>query len=428
MEEHGRKVAGIAKNKQWIAAHGDAPNCLSIFPPGSCSQFDEAATAITQALSIDAHDPWAIHVQAHLLYARGAQVEGAPWLEERAHVWEGCMSFLYSHWFEHTTPPPPLQGWDRVHASLRRKFARRAGEDRISSLFSYASSLALLSRSVCTSWFHLALLRQDADETDAVLGIFDHAVWPHHTPDQADEAAAPAGPVPLAVKRLQQRASASASAPASASADQSQPLQPEEEQSFGVSPTPLSFQRHDRSYIEDQNGALNLLWRLEMRVAGAGSLDGPRPRCPGRGRQRGPLRCAALSSRWGSIVSTLALPPAQPLSLFGLLQLHALCRVGKMEEARQFLALLQAQVAQVADPQRRAALGGQSLLAGQAGRAPGGCCGAKRRARPVLLVVTLLWLLSDVCFPDFLFLFVPLPLSRASSPGRGNRALPQRRQ
>ena len=263
-------------------------------------QFDEAAVSVARALAIEPHDPWAIHVQAHLLYAAGVvdREAGSGWLESRQALWQQCMSFLFVH-----------------------------------------------------CWFHDALLRLDADDFDQTLHIVDKYVWPFK---QEEAPAPPSAPVPRKEKEGQ-------------------------ETSFGVPCTALSFQRNDRFYVEDQNGALNLLWRIEMRTAGAGrpqsaagftdaaSSSSAVAASAASSSFSSPSSSAAaaasfvlpsLNSRWASIVSCLTLPPSQPLSLFGLLQLHALGRLGRLSEAQQVNLMFKAEVAKVADSARREQLEG----------------------------------------------------------------------
>jgi hypothetical protein len=262
-------------------------------------KFDEAAASVERALSITQHDPWSIHVQAHLFYARGQLSEGIHWLEDRQQEWSQCMSFLNAH-----------------------------------------------------SWFHVALLRLDLDEMDNTRAIWDEHVWPWHSREQKGAAAAAAADGEAEAPIASPAAAASASQGA--------------EFSFGIPCTPLSFPRHDRSYVEDQNAALNLLWRLELRMCSTATAaatpssrsatDAALSAAPASPLL--PLHSASLTSRWHSVFSALHSPPQQLLSLFGLLQLYALCRLGKLQEAKEVQRTMERQVAETADEQTREALQG----------------------------------------------------------------------
>ena len=314
--------------------------------------FAEAGVAVARALALEPHDPWAVHVRAHLFYASGGtldlegstvvpkagdhpgHIDGTDWLEHHAKEWEQCMSFMYVH-----------------------------------------------------CWFHDALLRLDRDQIERTLRIFDQHVWPFA---KEEDPAAATDTAPEVAS-----AAASASSPASTALSH---LDLPGESSFGVPCTALSFQRNDRYYVEDQNGALNLMWRMELRVAGVGrappeakeqeaaagdkreaaqsggasrSVDGAEKKqrldsaaaassaSASVSSSRFPLHHAAFDSRWHSIAACLTLPPTQGLSLFGLLQLYALCRCGRLPEAKQVVDLYTADVGAVADASRREALEGQ---------------------------------------------------------------------
>jgi len=315
-------------------------------------RFDDATIAVEKALHVEPHDPWAVHVQAHLFYARGALREGVAWLEARSDHWAQCMSFLYSH-----------------------------------------------------CWFHVGLLRLDLDEYAQTLALFDRHVWPHYLQDQDS-------------KRKEANGSAGTGSGEQSGAAQLSPSVADPHNSpstdgatsFGEALGPLSFPRNDRFYIEDHNAALNLLWRMDIRWAGRGRLRGLEAATSAEAGLNGaegeavhaekkrrlsatgaaassssaasatsaapaspaaavtspssspgvdvafPPQKAALSARFEHVVSCLPLPPSQPLSLFGLLQLHALCRAGRLAEAQQVCDLMAHEVRLVADAERRMAL------------------------------------------------------------------------
>ncbi len=89
-----------------------------------CNRLDEAEAHARQAIEMERRDPWAHHVLAHCLEARGRLVEGVAFLESVADTWEGCNSFMYTH-----------------------------------------------------NWWHLALFQIDLDRTDEALALFDRRVW-----------------------------------------------------------------------------------------------------------------------------------------------------------------------------------------------------------------------------------------------------------
>ncbi|MBL0901085.1 MAG: tetratricopeptide repeat protein, partial [Reyranella sp.] len=62
-----------------------------------CNRLDEAERLARQAVAMDRRDPWAHHVIAHCLEARGRMLEGAAFLRSMSDTWEGCNSFMYTH-------------------------------------------------------------------------------------------------------------------------------------------------------------------------------------------------------------------------------------------------------------------------------------------------------------------------------------------
>jgi len=85
---------------------------------------DEAEGIARHALSLDRDDPWAHHVVAHCLEARGRLVEGEAFLAGMSDTWERCNSFMYTH-----------------------------------------------------NWWHLALFLIDLDRHDEALALYDKRVW-----------------------------------------------------------------------------------------------------------------------------------------------------------------------------------------------------------------------------------------------------------
>ena len=89
-----------------------------------CNRIDEADAHARKAIEMDRRDPWAHHVVAHCLEARGRLVEGVAFLQSMSDTWEDCNSFMYTH-----------------------------------------------------NWWHLALFLIDLDRTDEALALFDKRVW-----------------------------------------------------------------------------------------------------------------------------------------------------------------------------------------------------------------------------------------------------------
>ncbi len=89
-----------------------------------CNRIDEAEAEARKAIEMDRHDPWAHHVVAHCLEARGRMLEGVAFMRAMSDTWETCNSFMYTH-----------------------------------------------------NWWHLALFLIDLDRTDEALELFDTRVW-----------------------------------------------------------------------------------------------------------------------------------------------------------------------------------------------------------------------------------------------------------
>jgi Flp pilus assembly protein TadD len=89
-----------------------------------CNRLDEAEKHARKAIEMERRDPWAHHVVAHCLEARGRLLEGVGFLESVADTWEGCNSFMYTH-----------------------------------------------------NWWHLALFLIDLDRSDEAMALFDKRVW-----------------------------------------------------------------------------------------------------------------------------------------------------------------------------------------------------------------------------------------------------------
>lgn len=105
-----------ADNRHVLAMHA--------FGLEECNRLDEAEAEARKAIDIDRRDPWAHHVVAHCLEARGRLTEGVAFLRSVSDTWEGCNSFMYTH-----------------------------------------------------NWWHLALFLIDLDRTDEAIELFDARVW-----------------------------------------------------------------------------------------------------------------------------------------------------------------------------------------------------------------------------------------------------------
>ncbi|MFO1161533.1 MAG: tetratricopeptide repeat protein [Reyranellaceae bacterium] len=87
-------------------------------------RLDEAEGIAQYAISLDRHDPWAHHVVAHCLEARGRLIDGVTFLNQMSDTWERCNSFMYTH-----------------------------------------------------NWWHLALFLIDLDRAEEALALYDQRVW-----------------------------------------------------------------------------------------------------------------------------------------------------------------------------------------------------------------------------------------------------------
>jgi len=109
-----------------VPANPDVRQVLAMraFGLEECNRIDEAEAEARKALDIDRRDPWAHHVVAHCLEARGRLPEGVAFLRSMSDTWADCNSFMLTH-----------------------------------------------------NWWHLALFLIDLDRTDEALALFDNKVW-----------------------------------------------------------------------------------------------------------------------------------------------------------------------------------------------------------------------------------------------------------
>ena len=122
---------GDAETLLRIGQHAFAANAenhyawaMYAFGLEECNRIDEAEAHARKAIAMERRDPWAHHVVAHCLEARGRMVEGVAFLREMSDTWAGCNSFMYTH-----------------------------------------------------NWWHLALFLIDLDRTDEALALYDRRVW-----------------------------------------------------------------------------------------------------------------------------------------------------------------------------------------------------------------------------------------------------------
>jgi tetratricopeptide (TPR) repeat protein len=109
-----------------LRANADKRHVLAMHAFGleECNRIDEAEDEARKAIEIDRRDPWAHHVVAHCLEARGRLAEGVAFLRSMSDTWADCNSFMYTH-----------------------------------------------------NWWHLALFLIDLDRADEALALFDERVW-----------------------------------------------------------------------------------------------------------------------------------------------------------------------------------------------------------------------------------------------------------
>ena len=109
-----------------VPANPDVRHVIAMraFGLEECNRIDEAEAEARRAIEIDRRDPWAHHVVAHCLEARGRMLEGVAFLRSMSDTWAPCNSFMYTH-----------------------------------------------------NWWHLALFLIDLDRTGEALALFDGHVW-----------------------------------------------------------------------------------------------------------------------------------------------------------------------------------------------------------------------------------------------------------
>ena len=187
----------------------------------------------------------------------------------------------------------------------------------------------LASKSACShglflrssQWWHMAFYSLELGDLRSVQSIFDERLW---------LSASDAKSSPLCV----------APKPAHASAANSK----------------LVFARSDRADTECQLGALNLLWKWEIRSAGAASGNQyavPASAAATTDREQSALRNPALDARWADLVEAIGANPPSGYGLFCAMALRAWCRAGVAgrgaNEARAYVDEIEARAKKNAD-------------------------------------------------------------------------------
>lgn len=132
---------------------------MAAFGLEECNRLDEAEEHVRTALAMDRNDPWAHHVLAHCLEARGRLPEGVAFLRSVSDTWERCNSFLYTHNWWHLALF--LIDLDRAHEALAlhdgRVWTRERdfAEDQINAL-SLLARLELRGVDVGARWQSVA--------------------------------------------------------------------------------------------------------------------------------------------------------------------------------------------------------------------------------------------------------------------------------
>ncbi|MDA1059440.1 MAG: tetratricopeptide repeat protein [Proteobacteria bacterium] len=107
-------------------AHGETAYAWGLLAFGleECGELDEAERVGRRAAEMTEVEPWAHHAVAHVYETRGDLAGGIAWMEDRAHTWRDCNSFMFTH-----------------------------------------------------NWWHIALFYLDQGDTDQALRIYDTRLW-----------------------------------------------------------------------------------------------------------------------------------------------------------------------------------------------------------------------------------------------------------
>lgn len=134
-------AAGMQRIAQTaVDALGDVAYAWGLLAFGleECHALDDAERAGRHAAEMTEVEPWAHHAVAHVYETRGQLDDGIAWMEDRAHTWRDCNSFMFTH-----------------------------------------------------NWWHVALFYLDKGDPDQALSIFDSRLWgapqgdPSYSQDQA---------------------------------------------------------------------------------------------------------------------------------------------------------------------------------------------------------------------------------------------------
>jgi hypothetical protein len=82
-----------------IDAHAETPYAWGLLAFGleECNELEAAEEAGRKAVEMEEIEPWAHHAVAHVFETRGQLDEGIAWMEDRAHTWRDCNSFMFTH-------------------------------------------------------------------------------------------------------------------------------------------------------------------------------------------------------------------------------------------------------------------------------------------------------------------------------------------
>lgn len=175
-------------------------------------------------------------------------------------------------------------------------------------------------------YFHLALFYVELDQFDRVDQIFNSFIWPH-----------PPKPASTAVATTDTTDSSASSTPSSSVAV------PSMTHSYGIALTPHSFSSNDPYYPEDQNAALNLLLRWEMRAHLLPAYS-----------------AETFNSYWRSVVSYVPEEGSQLLSLYGFLQVYGIARAGFKARAKKLINSAFAQIDMTPEADKKEKLKGET--------------------------------------------------------------------
>ena len=113
-----------------VPANPDVRHVIAMraFGLEECNRIDEAEAEARRAIEVDRRDPWAHHVVAHCLEARGRMLEGVAFLRSMSDTWAPCNSFMYTHnWWHLALFLIDLDRGDEALARVQLRRMRREG-------------------------------------------------------------------------------------------------------------------------------------------------------------------------------------------------------------------------------------------------------------------------------------------------------------